>query len=98
MAGKLIYHVVYTAHPFLEDRKMQRLDFEKALADKTPRMDGIVFRKGPFIYMNKSSGNIEDIPLNEVINKVTPFVLMDNKDEPHSFVSNLILPNEEVAK
>ncbi len=97
-AETLTLRVVYTVHPFLEDRKMQRLDFEKALADKTPRMDGIVFRKGPFIYMNKSSGNIEDIPLNEVINKVTPFVLMDNKDEPHSFVSNLILPNEEVAK
>ncbi len=62
-AETLTLRVVYTVHPFLEDRKMQRLDFEKALADKTPRMDGIVFRKGPFIYMNKSSGNIEDIPL-----------------------------------
>jgi hypothetical protein len=98
MAGKLIYHVVYTAHPFLEDRKMQRVDLEKALSDKTPRLDSVVYRKGPFVYMNKSSGKIEDIPFNAVNEKMAPFVFMDNKDEPHSFVNNLILVNEEAAK
>jgi hypothetical protein len=94
----LTLRVVYTAHPFLEDRKMQRVDLEKALADRTPRLDGVVYRKGPFVYMNKSSGNIEDIPLDAVTEKLAPFVHMDNKDEPHSFVSNLILVNEEAAK
>jgi hypothetical protein len=97
-AGKLIYHVVYSARPFLENRKMQRVDLEKALADKTPRLDSVVYRKGPFVYMNKSSGNIEDIPFNAVNEKMAPFVFMTNKDEPHSFVNNLILVTEEAAK
>jgi hypothetical protein len=96
--GKLLYHVVYTARPFLEDRKMQRVDLEKALADKTPRLDGVVYRKGPFVYMNKNSGKIEDIPLSAVDEKMAPFVFMTNKDEPHSFVNNLILVNEEAVK
>jgi hypothetical protein len=98
LAGKLIYHVVYTAHPFLEDRKMQRVDLQEALAHKTPRLDSVVYRKGPYVYMNKSSGNIEDIPFNAVNEKMAPYVFMTNKDEPHSFVNNLILTTEEAAK
>jgi hypothetical protein len=98
LAGKLTYHVVYTAHPFLEDRKMQRVDLQEALAYKKPRLDSVVYRKGPYVYMNKSSGNIEDIPFNAVNEKMAPYVSLTNKDEPHSFVNNLILTTEKTTK
>ena len=41
--------------------------------------------------MNKSSGAIEDIELSAVNEKMGPFVEMEDRDDPHAFVINLLL-------
>ncbi len=90
-ADTLTYQLLYTARPFLEDRRLQRVDLEKALEEKVERLEGVAYRQGPHVYMNKSSGAIEDIELSAVNEKMGPFVEMEDRDDPHAFVINLLL-------
>lgn len=85
------YTIHYKAKMFYENRKFQRIDLEDVLAKKTPKLNGVVVRQGPFVYMNKESGEIQDIRQDQLIEKMAPFVLMEKKEEPHAFVCNLVL-------
>ena len=96
LAGKsgVTYVLKFGAAPYLEDRRFHRVDINQALAKGENKINGIVIHQGPFVYMNRNSGEIQDIALDEIQlkQKAAPYYTFTNKDEPHAFVFNLVLP------
>ena len=101
--SRIVYRVVYTSEPFFEDRRFNKVAIEdiKVAANEeiktvSNRLNEVVIRQGPYVFMNIDSGDIQDIAIDEMSQKMVPYVSIpsDKRLEPHAFVCNLILNSE----
>ena len=101
--SRIVYRVVYTSEPFFEDRRFNKVAREeiKVAADEetksiSNRLNEVIIRQGPYVFMNIDSGDIQDIAIDEMSQKMVPYVSIpsDKRLEPHAFVCNLILNSE----
>ena len=101
--SRIVYRVVYTSEPFFEDRRFNKVAREeiKVAADEetksiSNRLNEVIIRQGPYVFMNIDSGDIQDIAIDEMSQKMVPYVSIpsDKRVEPHAFVCNLILNSE----
>ena len=87
----LKYTVKFVAPPYLEDRRFHGVDLGNVKESETNRLDGVVLRSGPFVYMNRDSGAIEDLTQEAMFEKMLPYIAMTNQTSDHAFVFNLLL-------
>ncbi len=101
--SRIVYRIVYTSEPFFEDRRFNKVAREeiKVAADEetksiSNRLNEVIIRQGPYVFMNIDSGDIQDIAIDEMSQKMVPYVSIpsDKRVEPHAFVCNLILNSE----
>ena len=101
--SRIVYRIVYTSEPFFEDRRFNKVAREeiKVAADEetksiSNRLNEVIIRQGPYVFMNIDSGDIQDIAIDEMSQKMVPYVSIpsDKRLEPHAFVCNLILNSE----
>lgn len=85
------YTIEYTITPYLEDRHFKVVDIDKAEQAGVSKLTNVVVRQGQYVCMNKNSSNIEDIPMDQLMQKMAPYLSMTNQADPHAFICNVLL-------
>ncbi len=85
------YALEYEMKTYFEDRRFRRIDIDQEIANGKEVLENAVVLQGPLVYMNKDSGEIETISLDDISTKLVPYIGLTNKWDHHSFVSNIKL-------
>ena len=90
----ITYTLKFGASIYLEDRRFHALDLNQLQNAGVQKIEGAVIRQGPFVYMNRDSGDIQDIALVDIPRqmKAAPYYKLSNPYEPHAFVFNVLMP------
>ena len=91
--------ITYQARPHLETRRGMRIKLPSKLPAKLP---DVVVRQGPGIFVNSSSGGVQDLTLKlnsngaleftkEASAKLVAWVNLESQSAPHAFVFNVRL-------